>query len=321
MRVCLLALLVGCGSHSSGGGGGPDLGSSTTPPTVLATFDPAQLNGQFLALELPFLYFGANGNLMRIPTVGGAPDLIGTGITGPFVLDAVNAYGFDASGIASVPKVGGTVTSLHKGTQLGRHLAVDNTTLYFHDYYGQRANGDNYHQSIFALTLATGAVTNIATNQFVTGPFAQINASLYWFSDNCPPGQTSLMQLPLGGTPAAVFTDEESPGGPIVVGEFMLWTNFGGCAPVPPSQLHQLAPDNTQTVIADGLDMPGDLASDDVDVFVAEHFDSIVRIRHYGGGAPTAFAKGLNRPGALVVDNFNVYWINAGDGTIVSKPK
>ena len=67
-------------------------------------------------------------------------------------------------------------------------------------------------------------------------------------------------------------------------------------------------------------DQPGDLAVDANNVYLAVHDDTIVKVSK-SGGMLIALAVRLNRPTALVLDDGNVYWINAGDGTIVRTSK
>src|SRR5713101_4653154 len=110
MRICFLALLVGCGSNSGGGGApGPDSGSLTPPPTLLATLDPTALAGSILAIDSAFLYFTTSSAVMRLPLAGGAPLQVAAGMRGPLVLGADRIYGFDATGIVSASKTGGPV--------------------------------------------------------------------------------------------------------------------------------------------------------------------------------------------------------------------
>jgi hypothetical protein len=290
---------------------------------VLTTIDPAQLNGSTLAIDASALYFTTTAGAMRLPLAGGAPILVAAGMHGPLVLDASTVYGFDATGIVSAPKSGGTPTSVRAGTQLGQHLAIDATRLYFHDYYGVRANGDNYHQSIFALTLATGAVINLVTNQFVTSRFVDDGANLYWFSDNCPPGHLQLMSVAkTGGSATTLLTSTESADGPVFDGSALFWTRSGGCATPPPAPALRMLPIGavTPTELAVALDQPGDLAVDGSSVYFTVHYDTIAKVAK-SGGTPTALASKLMRPTALVLDDASLYWINAGDGSIVKTSK
>jgi len=55
-------------------------------------------------------------------------------------------------------------------------------------------------------------------------------------------------------------------------------------------------------------------------VYFTVHYDTILKLAK-SGGTPTALATQLNRPTALVLDDASVYWINAGDGTIVKTSK
>jgi hypothetical protein len=323
VRTCLLALLMGCGSASGGSGASTaDAGTTVPPPTVLATLDPTVLAGSNLAIDSAFLYFTTSSAAMRLPLVGGAPMQIAAGMRGPLVLGANDVYGFDATGIVSAPKTGGTLASVHKGTQLGQHLAVDASHLYFHDYFGQRVNGDNDHQSIFQLELATAAVMNLATTQFVTGPFAGDDANLYWFSDNQPVGDVKLMSLAKSNGSATVLTaGVGTPDGPAFDGTNLYWTTSGGwTSPPPPSTLRELPRSGGTPALMASPDQPGDLAVDANNVYLTVHDDTIWKLPK-SGGTPTVLATQLKRPTALVLDDGNVYWINAGDGTIVRTSK
>jgi hypothetical protein len=289
----------------------------------LTTLDPAQLAGSTLAIDATALYFTTTAGAMRLPLAGGTPALVAAAMHGALVLDATTVYGFDATGIVSAPKSGGTPTSVRAGTQLGQHLAVDVTRLFFHDYYGLRANGDNYHQSIFALTLATGAVTNVVTNQLITSRFVDDGANLYWFSDNCPPGHLQLMTVSKsGGSATTLLTSTESADGPVFDGSALYWTSFGGCTTPPPTPALRMLPTGaaTPTELAGALDQPGDLAVDASSVYFTVHYDTIVKVAK-SGGTPTTLASQLMRPTALVLDDASLYWINAGDGSIVKTSK
>jgi hypothetical protein len=323
VRFCLFALMVGCGSNAGGVGPPPsDAGTTTPPPTVLATLGPAALNGSNLAIDSAFLYFTTSSGAMRVPLAGGTPVQVAAGMRGPLVLDAKNVYGFDATGIVSAPKSGGALTSVSKGSQLGQHLAVDATHLYFHDYYGVRVNGDNYHQSIFQLALATGTVLNIATNQFVTGPFASDDANLYFFSDNSPSGEVRLMSVSKsgGGTTTPWSTSNVGPDGPAFDGTNLYFTTSGGWTnPIPAAALRSLPATGGAPVLLASPDNPGDLAVDANNVYFTVHDDTIMKLAKHGG-TPTALATQLNHPVALVLDAASVYWINSGDGTVVKTP-
>src|SRR5262249_2387934 len=155
--------------------------------------------------------------------------------------------------------------------------AVDDTHLYFHDYYGTRTNGDNYHQSIFQLALTTGTVLNIATGQFVTGPFAGDATNLYWFSDDEPSGDVKLMHLSKSGGAAELLTSGVgTPEGPVFDGVNLYWTTYGGwTSPPPPSTVRMLpATGGTPSLLA-SPDQPGHLAVDANDVYFTVHSDAI----------------------------------------------
>src|SRR5262249_13422760 len=116
VRVWPLALLVGCGSAAGGAPPVPD-GRPTTPPPVWATLGPTALGGSSLAIDSAFLYFTTSTAAMRVPLAGGAPLVVAAAMRGPLVLDASNVYGFDATGIVSAPKTGGTPVSVRMGAQ------------------------------------------------------------------------------------------------------------------------------------------------------------------------------------------------------------
>jgi hypothetical protein len=289
---------------------------------VLATLDPAQLAGSNLAIDAAYLYFVTPSGAMRVPIAGGTPATVGAGMRGPIVLDANNVYGFDPTGIVSAPKSGGALTSVSKGSHLGSSLAVDATTLYFHSYYGVMTNGDNYHQSIYALTLATGTVLNIATTQFVTGPFASDADTLYWFSDNQLNGEIRLMSLlKTGGTATALMhSPKGSPDGPAFDGTNLYWTTNGAWStPIPPPTVVMLpATGGTPSLVA-SPDNPGDLAVDATAIYFTDG-DAIEKVPKTGG-TPTLLSAPLNRPHSLVLDDASVYWIDAGDGKIEKTAK
>jgi hypothetical protein len=288
---------------------------------VLVTRDPAQLAGGSLALDSTFLYFSTSSAVERIALTGGTPSTVASGMHGPIALDASHVYGFDATGIVSAPQSGGTPTLVQK--TLGTHVAVDSTHLYFHDYYGERVNGDNYHQSIFSLNLATGTVLDVATQQFVTGPFVGDDTHLYWFSDNQPNGEVRLMSLAKSGGPPTILAHGSggTPDGPAFDGKDLYWTTWGGwTTPVPPATLQALpAIGGTASLLA-SPSQPGDLAVDASHVYFADSNDAIMKVPK-AGGAPTVLIGRLNRPFAIVLGDSNVYWINAGDGTIATTPK
>jgi hypothetical protein len=322
MFLALLpALLAGCSAGTGGGGQGARRDSSTPGPTVLVTRDPAQLAGASLALDSTFLYFSTTSMVERIALAGGTPSTVASGMHGPIAVDASHVYGFDATGIVSAPKSGGTPTLLQK--TIGTHFAVDSTHVYFHDYYGVRVNGDNYYQSIFSTELATGTVLNLATQQFVTGPFVSDDTHLYWFSDNQPNGEIRLMSLAKSGGPATILTHGggATPDGPAFDGKDVYWTTYGGwTTPVPPSTLQALpAIGGTPSLLASPSG-PGDLAVDASNVYFADSDDAIMKVPK-GGGTPTVLVGQLNRPFGIVLSDSNVYWINQGDGTIATIPK
>ena len=291
---------------------------ATPPPTVLASTSAAELNGATLAVDSTFLYFTTTSTVQRIALAGGLPLTVATNMHGPIVLDANNVYGFDATGIVSAPKSGGAPASASKGSALGQHLAVDATNLYFHSYYGVRTNGDNYHQSIYSLQLATGTVLNIATNQFVTSPFASDAANLYWFSDNDSFGVKLFSMPKSGAAPTMLASGGGPPDGPAFDGTSLYWTTSGGwSAPLPPSTVSSLASagSGTPAVLATALDTPGDLAVDADNVYFTLHYDRIMKLPK-SGGTPTTLATQLMRPTSLVLDDTSVYFIDAGAGNI-----
>jgi hypothetical protein len=73
-------------------------------------------------------------------------------------------------------------------------------------------------------------------------------------------------------------------------------------------------------VLADGLEQPGELAIDDVNVYWTEPADGQIKKVAKAGGTPVVLATGLPRPGAIAVHSGSIYWTDSVAGTVSMLP-
>jgi hypothetical protein len=323
MRWWWLALGCGCTLFGSGSGNrGPDAASADSPPapTLLVRMDPTQLAGSTLAIDAASLYFTTTTGVMKVPLAGGTPTLVATGITGPLAQDATNLYGFGSAGVVSAPKASGATTTIVPGSNYRGALAVAAGHLYFHDYYGDRVNGDNYHQSLLQLALGTTTVMNVASNQFITSELYVDSGRAYWISDNCT--TVDVMSAPIGGGSATSLANfHDSPADFAFDGTTLFWTVASACN-TPPTMtgiVAMPAAGGTPAAVISGVEAPGSLAVDAAQLYFASNFQRVMKVAKTGG-TPVAIAT-ASTPMSLVVDDTSVYWVNYGDGTIVKTAK
>ena len=118
------------------GGGSPVL-LGTTFPGVLPYGLAVSSTTAYFAGYSDYYADGYGGNLFAMPLGGGTPSIVWCGNPFDVVVDKVNVYWTDQTGLLlSMPLAGGSVTTMFSGAMSPANLAVDSKNVYFTDWTG-----------------------------------------------------------------------------------------------------------------------------------------------------------------------------------------
>jgi hypothetical protein len=133
---------VNCGACGHSCMGQPCVNGSCTPVTLSSQFTPQGA----IAQDATTIYFvGGDGALRSVPKAGGTTTTIATGLSTPVALavDATSAYvaAQNAHAIVKVALAGGAQTTLASGQTMPQSVAVDASYVYWTTYGSGAGNG------------------------------------------------------------------------------------------------------------------------------------------------------------------------------------
>jgi len=252
-------------------------------------------------------------------------------------VDATNVYwtgaavGQDTTGVVlMVPKAGGTVTTLASGVNPAA-MVIDSTSVYFSDLTGD---------TLLKVPIGGGNVTTLytlsSTNPNVpgrAGALAIQGDELYWVDG----GSSRVVKLSTsGGTFTTLFTGSTTADyASIAVNATDAYWDFNSPSPIGAIKKVPLA-GGTATTVATLTAEPSVLTIDANNVYWVDGNDQApdggepagaVKQVPLSGGTVVTLAVGtgltdltVGDPVALAVDANNVYWVNYGNGYVISAP-
>ncbi|MGH7439380.1 MAG: hypothetical protein ACRENE_27140 [Polyangiaceae bacterium] len=258
-----------------------------TPTTLAGVLAPANLAVD--ATDVYFATYGLNGTdctVARVPTTGGNPVILASGIAGGsgFVaLDSTSVYwshdACDASGtscngaVMRTPKGGGVSTTMASGQIRPQGIAVDGTSVYWVNF---GVNGND--GTVMKMPIGGGTPQTLASGQAAPSVIQVDSTSVYWTTFTV---DGAIMRLPLGGgTTTTIASQQAVPTGIALDGTNAYWSAGGSRACPSACAALGRAP--------------------------------------LAGGSGVTLLSGQPGPFAIALDETNIYWVDVGqiDGRI-----
>jgi hypothetical protein len=362
MRLLLQVLLCAVAVSASGcwlaqGTGSTDAGSDAGPDAGIP--DAGSDAGVDAGLSSPLASGLDNPALLAVS----GTTVFWTSFDNPggvFRFDSASDAGVDAG-----PDGGGIVT-IASGQQNPYAIAVDAVSAFWLNYGtcggGSCAGsiGYNFDGALVAAPLTGGSAVTLATHQATPlglalppgerGTCHQCESSVFWVNGGTYDNQGnyrhdgSVVRIPLGGgTPTTLFSAQESPSAIAVDHENVYWTNAGtfnsatGAYNNDGAVLQGALSTTTVSTLAAGQTYPVAIGVDTTHVYwsnagqfgvsanLLPGTGSVASVP-IGGTAVTTLASGQDKPGALAVQDPNVYWVNRAEadagtgGSVVEVP-
>ena len=304
---------------------------------------PSRDAGAFDTGAIPAVDSGSPGDTGSSPGDSGAPSCPATpGTTGTilasgqtdlaaFAIDTGNVYWTagvilnTAGNVLTLPKTGGTPTTLATNQPSALSLTTTSTSLFWSSSVGSLSEPANNFSRVMDLSLPP--VAGAAPKQFwgtsnleSSYPFALTadSTALYWYDL----GTTVVVAAPLDGASPVTFANpgpaaNAVPAG-LAVHASTLYTLWFGSPAV--GTLTLLSAPTTGGAWSTLWSSPvgtsyinGDLAADATGVYWVDQAEGAGTATASiwsmpTGGAPTKLVSGLNQPIALVVDGVNIYY-------------
>jgi hypothetical protein len=264
------------------------------------------------------------------PTEAGAPaadgglvTILASGVATPtaVALGPANVYWTDnAGGVWSVPRAGGSKTSLATGQMAPVAITVNATLGAV--YWANAGNGAMGGGSIVGFDLSSSMATTLASG--LVGPYAVASDSafVYWTDQSSAQPGVDVTQVPVGGGPSleiGTVIGDLAAGGLAIDPDNAYFASSlsgggGSVATVP------LAGGTPETLWESTAGRPtGVLVANSALYWLVSSAapQGAVWAVALPGGKPTALASGLNSPAQLAVDASNAYWTSPNDGTVV----
>lgn len=237
----------------------------------------------------------SNGALKKISKNGGSTTILASGLNypqGPAAMNSTHIYWQEPTSIIKKISIdGGTVTTFYNGTPIWSlgYISLDATEIFWSE-----PNTDATTHDLKKMSLEGSNVTTLATQLSASGANIVLDTNnVYWSDQGVPPY----------GQPIA--------GGGVV----KKISKNGGSATTLASGLN--APSGIALDSYNGYLYWSDGGTWTSDVYDT-NTGSIKKIS-IGGGTITTLASGLNAPGTIQLDNMNIYWAEtpgSGEGSI-----
>jgi uncharacterized repeat protein (TIGR02543 family) len=297
--------------------------SVTSPSGSVQTLAGGLSSPLSLAVDTSRVYWtdSGSGRILSIPSDGStnSPTVLASGMVEPsgIAVDNSSVYfsegATNSSTIRSVPKGGGTVSTIQSGLTSVFRIATDVNNLYWTDPVGG---------TIRSVPKSGGASTILASDPGnAPSGIAVDSVNVYW-TQMVKPG--NVMKVPIaGGTPAYIDYGTNTPG-VATDGTFVYWTQYAFADGQ--IKANYVGQGGQESILVDNLNAPYDLAIDSSSVFWVEETLGNVKQVSIAGGTPVTLASGLANPQAIAVDSSSVYWLEynygtAGGGVLRKAPK
>ncbi len=290
-------------------------------PTELVT---GLLHPDSLAVDQTHLFFTTqDGTIQRVPKIGGAPDVLAKGLSGPasITLHAGYVYWSDRINktIQRIARNGlGQVQTLCSPQAYMDRIAVNDSGVYFTIPFDMMGNNIGW---LGQLPLSGGEPTWVLKG--LTYPhFLTVTDDKLYFGQAVVDGTGFVggyvSEAPLaGGVVKNLATDEVTPQGIAVDAEAVYWAND-----TDQNIRKATLATGEVTTLASGQDVAFVVALDETHVYwTTLNAGTVSRVPKMGGPVEI-LASGRERPFALAVDGKRVYWTESMDvGRVLSVPK
>jgi len=259
---------------------------------------------------------GTTGGIFTVPKAGGEAIMLASGRGKPLwiAVDATNVYwtSSDQGTVMALPKAGGTPVTLASGRTMPEGIAADAQYVYWVE--------DTTMGMVTRVPIAGGTPELLADQQTDPIVIAVDGSGAYWIDNFSGDVDTVGPMPPSLVTTLAMSGSSAFPSGMAISAQSVFWTTQGTNQST--GQVLQVAKSGgAKSVLADGEDFPGALATDGGTLYwLNGGFNAGVRELQVGGAAFThAAAESTARQ--IAVDDTNVYWTTEVSGTITALPK
>jgi hypothetical protein len=274
-------------------------------PTLLASTGQSSFYGAVAANAAGVFWTDGETVNSLGPLGAGAPTTLFTGGQAIYgiALGATNLYFTDADAylVMEAPIAGGPVKAF-SSCPLPWAIATDSNNVYFIDsQVGAVLKEPQTDTSSMATELWGGPGFVVQTPSAI----AVDSTSVYWTNQVLG----TVMRMPKsGGAVTPIASGQAGPWGIAVDATHVYWTNTGSSDSCPDNGN---CPSGFSCLVGKCVPDSGAPPCPDCTVMRAP----------VAGGAPMVFAAGQNLPVNIALDDENVYWTNAGNGTVMKAPK
>jgi len=284
--------------------------SNVTPPAASPRTFAQTHHPLWLAVDDASVYWTtADGEVMRASKKGGTAEVLAQGEDNPtqIVVDNERVFWVDAHALRSIPKDGGTVSTLLGDVALSPVLTADDEHLYC-------AATDL--GAIFQLPKSGGATTQIIGGmKFGLGILGlAVDADAVFFTNHW---DASVVAVPFGGaSPRVIASAQPAPYAIAVRDHAVYWSRNNR-----PGVVMRASSEGSVSSVADGQSLPWAITTDAQNVYWLDVGDgSVWRARLDGQGA-VRIAQMTGYPVAIAVDDDTIFWTDRTNDAILAVTK